>query len=309
MFDNIKLIVNNLPLNYSLCDRVKNLRKRGINDYEGNLENMGIYKNQYCLKITGSLSKYLNGENITPLTREGVKQSIKKLEQNIGLSLKNAIVCSVEFGTSIILKYKPFEYLNLFGHTKILTRVEYSKWTGVETINYSSKTGSFEFIGYNKIKEMLDKKQVIPSFYNGLNILRLEYKIRAKKGIEAKFKSGLTAYNLFNDENVYSKFKDLFFNAYKNICKMGQLVYTDKSKEITPSIIRDLLAEQYRQSHPKEYRYFIQQLIEDGKLSPVSLARIRAENNKLGKNYYILEQGALIKELDAFVYDRMKFGV
>jgi len=89
---------------------------------------------------------------------------------------------------------------------------------------------------------------------------------------------------------------------------MGRLVYADKSEKMSPSVLRVLLAEHCRQSSPKEYRYFIQQLIEHGKLTPKHLEVIRAENYKLGNAIYVSEQSPLIKELDALVYDRMMFG-
>jgi hypothetical protein len=226
------------------------------------------------------------------------------LEQDIGLNLKNAVVCSSEFGTSIIVKEKTFRYLNLFWNTKILTRVEYSKRAGVETILYTTPTGSFEFIAYNKIAEMKKRKQEIPPSFTNSNVLRFEYKIRAKRGIEAKFNGGLLAYDIFG-KNIYEKFKALFLNAYNNIEKVGRLVYLDKSKKTPPLILQSLFAEQYRQSHPKEYRFFMQQIIEDGKLTPKSYERIQAENYKLRNDIYISDQNPLITELDDFINDRM----
>jgi hypothetical protein len=184
--------------------------------------------------------------------------------------------------------------------------VEYSKWTRIETINYTSQTGSFEFIVYDKIREMSAKKLEIPSFYAGVNVLRLEYKIRKRGGIKAKFKRDLTAYNLF-DKNIYKKFQGLFLETYKGIYKMGRLVYADKSEEITPSILTKLLAEQFRQSFPKDYRFFIHQFEEAGKLSKRNLDQIRSENHRIEDNVYISEQSPLIKELDAHI-EIMMFG-
>ena len=187
------------------------------------IRNMGVYKNNNCLRICGSLPKYLNDENVTPLNREGIKSAIEKLENDLDLDLKNAVVCSVEFGVSIITREKPFEYLQLFGNTKVLTRVEYSKWTGLET--HTSKTGSFEFTGYDKAKEMIDNERNIPPLFSNLNVLRLEYRIRKRKGIKAKFSRDLLACDLFC-ENVYKAFQGLFLEAYMGIDKTGRLVYS-----------------------------------------------------------------------------------
>jgi hypothetical protein len=86
------------------------------------------------------------------------------------------------------------------------------------------------------------------------------------------------------------------------------LVYVDKSRKITPSELTRLQAEQYRQSHPKELRYLIQQLNEAGKLTSKSLERIRAENYHLGNDIYVSDQSPLIEELDALVYDSVMYG-
>jgi len=307
MFDNVTLKVYGLPKNYILSKKVEGVFRSDENTFSGRIRNMGIYKNLNGLRIYGSLAKYLQGENITPLSRDGFRQGIEELEQDIGLSLKTAILTSVEFGTSITLSEKPFEYLNLFGHTKRLTRVEYSKWAGVETVSYVSKTGSFEFTGYDKIKEMLDRGQEIPPLFANSNVLRLEYRIRQRRGIIAKFNGDLLACELFG-ERIYQKFQKLFYDDYKSIEKMGQLVYVDTSKNITPSLIQRLFAEQYRQSNHKDCQHFLQQLDAAGKLSPKSRERLRAENKRLGNDIAVSDKSPLIKELDGFVYERMRFG-
>jgi hypothetical protein len=81
-------------------------------------------------------------------------------------------------------------------------------------------------------------------------------------------------------------------------------VYVNKSKKITPLELTKLQAEYYRQSFPKDYRYCIQQLIEAGKLSPKSLERIRAANRKNSCNVYVSDQSILLRELNAFVFER-----
>ena len=267
---------------------------------------MTIFKTINYLSIFGSISKFLQGENITPLNREKIKQGIKMLKSYTGFDLSDAVVCSVEFGTSLITKEKPFRYLSLFGYNKIPTKVEHSKNYETETVTYTSKTGAFEFIAYDKIKEMLSKKQDIPLIFYDSNVLRLEYRIRKRRGLEAKFKKDLSAYDLF-DEEVYLYFHNLFLETYSDIEKMGRLIYVDKSKKLTPAKIRELQAEQYRQSFQKEYQFFIQQAKETGQLSPRNLERIRASDRKYNRNVYISDQSTLIKELDALVYDRMMF--
>ena len=95
MFDNVKLKVDDLPENYNLFEYVKISYRKDEVTYMCKLKNLAIWQNRNYLTIYGSLAKYLQDENITPLDREGVKQAVKKLEQDIGLSLKNTVICSV----------------------------------------------------------------------------------------------------------------------------------------------------------------------------------------------------------------------
>ena len=308
MFDNIKLKICPIPKNTVLFRRIDNLNHTSENTYQGNIKNMQISKTIDSIWIWGSLPKYLQGENIMPLNREKIKQGIKKLERDTDLDLKDAIVCFAEFGTSIITKRKPFEYLDLFAHPKLLTRNESSKWYGTETVFYNTNTGSFEFIGYDKINEMLStkKKIHIPPIFLNSNVLRLEYKILKRRGIQAKFKRDLSAYDLFN-EDIYETFKKLFLETYRDIDKMGRNVYFHKSEKLTPLKVIKLQAEQYRQSYPKEYQFFIQTAKEAGLIDKKNLQKIRAENRKYSRNVYISDQNDLIRELDAYIFDVMQY--
>jgi len=304
LFDNIKLKVYPFHQKNNTLGGIENLHCYYENTYYGYINNIKVNIYGDSLFLAGSFPKYLQGENMMPLNIEKVRQCIEKLEQDVKLDLKNAVVCQVEFGTSIITTEKPFEYLNLFSYPKKLTRVEYAKWDGVETVLYTSPTGSFEFIGYDKTKEMRQKKQVIPFLFAGSNVLRLEYKIRRRVGIQAKFNRDLFAYDLFN-QDVYRTFQNLFLETYKDIDKMGRTVFLNNLEKITPAKIQKLLAEQYRQSFPKEYQYLIQQFKEMGKLSSRNLERIRETNRKLNRNVYISDRNNLIKELDAYIFDIM----
>jgi hypothetical protein len=169
----------------------------------------------------GSLAKYLNGENVSVLTISQVEEAIHKLENDIGISLSTAIVKSVEYGLSIITTKQPAEYLKLFGYPARYTRHEYATMTGVETVTYSTQSGSYQFSVYNKLLEaQRKKKQSIPALFEGANILRLEYKIVRSRGIQAKFGKDLTVYDLF-DPTVYRKLQNLFIEAYQTIPKFG----------------------------------------------------------------------------------------
>jgi hypothetical protein len=115
MIDNISLKVPRQD-DTGFTERLQDLWRRDIHTYSGHIQNLGVYQNLDGVIIHGSLAKYLNGENLTPLTRGQVKEAIRKLETETGLDLSMAIVRSVEIGISVFTKEKPSEYLKLFGN-------------------------------------------------------------------------------------------------------------------------------------------------------------------------------------------------
>jgi hypothetical protein len=244
------------------------------------------------------LAKYLNGENLTPLTREQIKEAIKKLEAETGLNLSTAMVKSVKIGVSVSTKEKPSEYLKLFGNLPAFTRREFSKLTGVEAITYGTRTGAFQFTVYDKIQEMKSKKgNCHLSVSDESNVLRLEYKIVRRRGIQTRFKRDLTAYDIF-DTAIYRKLQGLFLDAYNKIPKLGRRCYFNKLDNITPAKWTEVLAEQYRQANPKECLSLQQTLRESGALSDKNRERIRAADRKRANDFSTSDKSPLIAELD-----------
>jgi len=304
MIDNINLIVPKQGT-MKVIHKLKDLWRRDTNTYSGHLKNMGFYQNLDGIIVRGSLAKYLNDENITPLTREQVEIAIKKLEEETELDFSTARVRGLEFGVSIITKEKPSEYLNLFGYPPVFTRQEYSKNKGIETVTYTTNKGAFGFSGYDKIKEMVQKRQGIPDLFQNVNVLRLEYKIKKRRGIKTKFCKDLTAYDIYS-ENIYRNLQDLFLKAYKAIPKYGRRCYFNISENITPTQWTEMLAEQYRQAFPKDSLSLQQSLREVGALTDKNRERIRAAEKRRSKDYSMSDKSPLVAELDAHVLNIMQ---
>jgi hypothetical protein len=255
---------------------------------------MGVYIFPGIIIIHGSLARYFKGENIVELTFQQVKEAIYKLENDAGISFESAIIKMIECGMSVITKEQPSEYMKLFGCPARYTRCEYATITGVETVTYSTATGAYQFSMYNKIAEVQKrKKQSIPAVFNGVNILRLEYKIVRRRGIIAKFKRDLTAYDLL-DPDVYQTLQNLFVEAYQAIPKFGHQLHIETCEKITPKLFDELLAEQYRQTFPKEYLHLLKVLRESGALTVKNLECIRAANRAREKKYALVESSPLI---------------
>ncbi len=306
MIDSIRL---HLPRTdtQGIKTRLTDYRRRDTNTGTGTIGNMRVSYNLDGIMIHGSLAKFLQGENMTPLNRKQVQEAIEKLETQTDIDLSAAVVGSVELGTSIILREKPTEYLRLFGAPPIFTKSVYSKGGFVGTVSYGTSTGAFQFCAYDKTNEMTDKRQAIPSLFSGSNVLRLEYRIIRRRGIRARFVRDLTAYDLFNYE-IYRKLQGLFLESYKAIPKNGRQVFIDTAKTITPAKLEQLQAEQWRQTYPEEYNAHLQGLKQSGALTDKNLERIRAGNRRKNKDYTISDTSPLIAELDSHVYNAAMYG-
>jgi hypothetical protein len=305
MIDNVNMKISSMD-DALLLKRLEDSYRKDINTYSGNIGNLGVYRNLDGVHIHGSLAKYLSGENITPLTREQVREAIEKLEVETGLDLSTAIVKGVECGLSITTNEYPSEYLKLFGYPGVFTRHEFSKLGGIETVSYSTNTGAFQFIGYDKMLETKRRKlQDIPPAFEGKNVLRLEYKIVRRRGIKAKFKRDLTAYDLF-DPDVYRQLQNLFVEKYNAIPKFGRQYCFTPSKNITPKKWVEIQADQYRHILPKENLYLVQTFKESGALTGRNMERIRAAERRRDRENTVSDTSPLITELDVRIHTMMK---
>ena len=237
-----------------------------------------------------------------------LRHGLRKLEVHTGIKLDTAIVKGVELGVNITTNEKPSEYLRLFGNRAKFTKHEYSSFKGLETVAYSNPKGAFPFSGYDKMTEMRRKHKQVPTGLEGANVLRLEYKIVRRRGIKAKFRRDLTAYDLFNPE-VYRKLQSLFMEAYQSIPKFGRRFHLDTEANVTPKKWDEIRAEQYRHALPDDHRHLFQSLRESGAITDKSFERIRATERQRGRSYRPVDRSPLIAELDGRIAELMQSSV
>ncbi len=278
----------------------ENQRRTDEHTFKGNIGNMKILETMDGVTITGSIARYLQGQNIEPLTREKYADALKKLENDTGIDFHKGILRRVDMGASIITQFTAAEYMRLFDVMPVYELIPRKDINGLKQVLYCTRKGAFEFAAYDKIKELTEKKEIIPDFYKNSNVLRLEYRIIRRQGIKAKLGNGkdVTPWELA-EKDRYRELQNLFYKFYKSIPKKGRRVFVDGGKEITPKELNDIIAESYRQTNPNEYRALIQTLSDRGRLSEKSKERIREQERKNARNYAFSDTNGLIAELDA----------
>jgi hypothetical protein len=75
-----------------------------------------------------------------------------------------------------------------------------------------------------------------------------------------------TAYDLL-DPVIYRELQNLFIEAYQAIPKFGWQCNIENQEKVTPKMFNELLAEQYRQTFPKEYMHLLKVLKESESLN------------------------------------------
>jgi hypothetical protein len=252
--------------------------------------------------IQGSLAKYFNRENVTHINREDVEKAIAMLERDSGISFENAIIRNVEFGTTFVMKEPPSRYLHLFGCPPRYTQNDRTNarngLIGIdthETATYDTRRGSIAFCAYDKVKEM--GKKNIPEPFQKKHLLRMEYRLKRRPAIQLKFRRDLTAYDLFNP-NVYRKLKELFFQFYFKIPKMGNTTLGTTSQKVTPAVGIKMFAELQRQNDPKAFFDFFHDLVDSGKMSQKDLDTINSIEWKVDKLFSLHPTNDLIIELN-----------
>lgn len=265
----------------------------------GKVGNLNVKQYADSVVIAGSLAKYLHGENMSVLQKHGyvdeVKESLEKLEEETKINLSNGIIREIEIGTSEELRNDCADYLSLFGRIGGRYKRFKVESTELESVNYRTRTGFFEFYAYDKTREMKDSRQMkmIPDEYRNKNVLRLELRIKGRQGIKSIFRRDLKPYEL-TEKDVYDELKNQFYDFYKSIPKMERAIFIDTSRITKPQEIEKLCAEQFRQSNADSYNA----ILEKSNLTERNRKTLRQSNRQNQIDFNISERNGLILELD-----------
>lgn len=315
MIDTITLSIDKMQYPKSKIWRYnipqENIIQTSAETFKGNLQNLKIMESMQYITITGSMGKYLNGENITPKTRNDYTDALQKLENETGLELKNSFLRRVDFGENIPTNKPVFYYMDLLG---TMRNSRYKRSTvdgcnGLESVLYQTRTGSIQFCAYDKILEFLDfgKINELPTEYTDTNLLRMEFRITNRQGIKKRLGHGadITPYKLA-EKDTYKELQKQFFSFYSAIPKHGRQVFADGEKNITPKEFTELCAESFRQLNPQEYKLLLQTLKTKGRIT--DWKRIKDKERRNSQNYAFSDTNPLIIELDEKTHYRAFYG-
>lgn len=144
----------------------------------GSLEGLKVSIYTGGISIIGSLAKYLYPNNIYPLDRHTTAQAIEKLSDSLHISLGDAKVTGLEFGTQFVMAHPVENYLSKLGDMPKLLRYHFD----VGTLYYKPK-GKHQpkiFAFYDKKADAAAKCMTLPDGFTDANLLKYEMRINGR---------------------------------------------------------------------------------------------------------------------------------
>ena len=203
-----------MELRYLLTDpkEIKSLITNSIS-ITGNYKNYRVHIGEKGLSLSGSLCKYYLGNNIRTLDNSTVKDAINMLSDNIHLPLKDATLRRIDLAENFEMRYEVPLYYSLLGSTDRYKRLEQNNG-----INYRMTIK--EMLFYGKIPELRENGVEIPERYNGVNLLRYEFRLKNHLSQQLKT-TELNVSRLYN-EQFYKELINIWKAEYNSIYKYKQ---------------------------------------------------------------------------------------
>lgn len=147
----------------------------GIPYVKGNLRNLKVRITKSKIKIEGSIHVFCKGNNLESMSFHEFKASIELLQDMLNLPVNDARVSRMDFSGNIPLKHPVESYFSYFGQKSRFKKQIFN--TGV---SYNSE--ELYLVFYDKIKELKHKRESIPEYFQGKNMMRFEMRFMRKLG-------------------------------------------------------------------------------------------------------------------------------
>jgi hypothetical protein len=168
------------------------------------------------ISIIGSWAKYLYPNNIYPLDRHSTTQAVEKLSDSLHLSLNDAKVTGLEFGTQFVMMHPVESYLLKLGDMPKLLRYHFN--VGALYYKPRGKQQSKTLAFYDKQADAVAKRMELPNGFTDANLLKYEMRLNGRLpqqlGVQEVTASTLSE-KLFYRQMV-KRYQESYFAISKN---------------------------------------------------------------------------------------------
>lgn len=262
----------------------------------GSLEGLKVSIYTGGISIIGSLAKYLYPNNIYPLDRHTTAQAIEKLSDSLHISVDDAKVTGLEFGTQFVMAHPVENYLSKLGDMPKLLRYHFD----VGTLYYKPKGKQQPkvFAFYDKKADAVAKDMALPVGFDEANLLKYEMRINGRLPQQLGVPD-VTAATL-SEKPFYRLMVKRYQESYFAISKNNQ-IKTDVMDEIkTVSDAFDVfVARLISQSDQTQIAGFLEELKEAKVFDDRKCySRLKKKIQEVATKAGVTVSDELIKELD-----------
>lgn len=261
----------------------------------GRLGALSVTRYPNNVLITGSLPKYLYGNNVARLDRRATATAIEKLCDELGADIKTAKVTGLEFGAVFTLSRPIREYYARFGNPPGMLRyIEVPN----ETIYYRTKGKEFakQLAFYDKSKESAATGVEVPPQLTNL----LRYELRLSKRLPQILQERkITASKLYSNR-LYTTVMEKYKENYLAIPKMRTHLIAPPANIQTATNALNVFIAGLIAGKDQEFAQYVEALKEAKQLkNKVEIYRLRQKFESLKKLYTpALVDDDIIQELD-----------
>lgn len=248
------------------------------------------------VSVTGSLCKfYWGGSNIHTLDRPTTTEAMQMMEDYFHLSMTEAKVLGLEFGTNFLMTRPVAEYLQMLG--RMQGRMH--KMQLVDSVYYqnSCKNPTKVIALYDKMAEAKKKKMDIAPYLPDANLLRYEMRLNGK--LPKQMKMPWVTASALTDKSNYAYLMKLYLDNYLSINKQQQIKYDYMEKIKNPTDAFNIFVARLMSYAPNVADEYLDELkrekvFDDAK----NYTRLKNKIEKVCQNNDFTTNDDLIRELD-----------
>lgn len=302
MYDNIDFeLCKSQVSNISFLDYVPQFLERTSEHYfndgkecsiTGYNNDLKIIVNENSVKIKdSSICKWYLNDNIKTMFRGDVQRAIEKLSDILHLPLAESKVTRLDLATNFLVEHDASLYYDGLG-----TLNHFSRSPVGSGLYYYGKNGLLLF--YDKLKDAKAKGMIIPSLYDGKNVLR--YERRFKKRICQQLNCAELKVATLYDNQFYTQIIDRWVNDYQSINKIKHVKKLDYTmvKSKTELYSQALLFYIEGRGGLINVLDEVKQAQKAGALTKKQAQDLRDKYKEVSNNKLFVDENRLIQELD-----------
>lgn len=206
----------------------------GVPYIVGHVEGYRVYADSNQVRLSGSIAKFVQGDNVSTPTRRQVSEGVGCLSDAIHLNIGRAEVVRLDIAHTFDLPAAPAAYIGELSNRAEMERVS----IGENTLYFVSKGRALCF--YDKQAEIASRGEKMPPAWAGCqNLLRYEMRIVGSVGLQV----GTVAVSDISKPQTWARLVNLWAEDYRAIRKATQerIRASSTPKEAFEAIFADLL--------------------------------------------------------------------